>query len=39
LLASSDETDRHRLVSCLRELRNLIEQNAQPDVAGILGEL
>lgn len=39
LLASSDERDQHRLVSCLRELRNLIEQNAHPDVAGILGEI
>lgn len=39
LLDSSDERDGHRLVSCLRELRNLIEQNAHPDVAGILGEI
>jgi hypothetical protein len=39
LLSSADLHDQERLIGCLRELRNLIEQNVHSDVVGILGDI
>ena len=39
LLSSADSHDQEQLVECLRELRNLIEQNVHSDVVGILGDI
>jgi hypothetical protein len=39
LLSSADSHDREQLIECLRELRNLIEQNVHSDVVGILGDI
>ena len=38
LMESKDADDTERLLSCLRDLRNLLEDHAHSDVVNILGE-